>query len=90
MEISLKNHSIDKIQQTIATALSDLCGETVDVYISSFVEKEDMLRWVVKIDAAISHKWTFEQMQKESLWLKPYGITDEEESPHKSEASKRT
>jgi len=64
MEISLKNHSIDQIQKIIAAALSDLCGETVEVYISSFIEKENGLRWVVEIDATISHKLTFEQMQK--------------------------
>jgi len=58
MDISLKNHSIKKIEETIATALSSLCEEPVEVKISSFADATEHFQfsWKVAVEAVISKK----------------------------------
>jgi len=35
----LKNHSVSEIEKSLSAALSDLCGKTIHVNISSLVDK---------------------------------------------------
>jgi len=57
MTISLKKHSISQIEETIATALSNLCEEPVEVTISSFIDTKSFIpRWKISIAAEIYKK----------------------------------
>jgi len=55
MDISLKNYSIKQIEETIAAALSNLCGEPVSVEISSLTDTTGKFNfnWKIAIEAVI-------------------------------------